>query len=328
MTPLPPLRFQPIFQPRIWGGRQLARLFGWLPGDEPIGEAWVLSDRDDHPSRVAGGPFAGRTLTEMIRSAPDAILGAQAGKHRRFPLLLKFLDAREALSVQVHPSDTHAHLLPANERGKTEAWVVMHADPGSRIYAGLVPDATPDKIRTALAERKLDELLASFEPKPGDGVMLPAGTVHALGGGIVLFEVQQNSDVTFRLHDWDRIDGKTGKPRALHIEESLACVDFARGAATPVTPVPETTTPDRRERLFDCEFFRVWRLFAREPFAIGAEGACRALVGIQGRATMKYRGGEMEFGPGAVVVWPAQLGVGECRPSGTEDFVLLEIALP
>jgi mannose-6-phosphate isomerase len=204
----------------------------------------------------------------------------------------------------------------------------MHAEPGSRIYAGLVPEATPAKIRTALAERKLDKLLSSFAPKPGDGVMLPAGTVHALGGGIVLFEVQQNSDVTFRLHDWDRIDVKTGKPRALHIEESLACVDFACGPATPVTPVPETTAPVRRERLFDCEFFRVWRLFAREPFPIGAEGTCRALVGIGGRATMKYRGGEMEFGPGAVVVWPAQLGVGECRPTVTEDFVLLEIALP
>lgn len=328
MNPLYPLRFEPIFQPRIWGGRQLARLFGSLPGDEPIGEAWVLSDRDDHPSRVADGPLAGRTITEILQADPTAILGRQAEQHRRFPLLLKFLDARETLSVQVHPTDRHTHLLPAGERGKTEAWVVLDAEQASRIYAGLAPQTTPEKMRAAVTEQRLAGLLASFVPKPGDGVMLHAGTVHALGGGVVLFEVQQNSDVTFRLHDWDRLDGKTGKPRTLHIEEALGCTNFAAGPVGPVTPALQTATPVRREQLFDCDFFRLWRLSAHDPFPIGAENACRVLVGITGRATMEYRLGQIDFGPGSVVLWPAQLGVGNCRPASAENLVLLEIALP
>src|SRR5262245_219870 len=138
--PLYPLRFEPIYQYRLWGGRRLAELLSApLPGDEPIGEAWILSDRDDHPSRVAEGPLKGKTIAELLEEWPGPMLGKLASRFPRFPLLLKFLDAREVLSVQVHPSDRQTEYIPAGETGKTEAWVVLEAGPESRIYAGLKP---------------------------------------------------------------------------------------------------------------------------------------------------------------------------------------------
>jgi mannose-6-phosphate isomerase len=325
MTPSP-LRFEPILQPRIWGGQQLARWYNRPAGGEPIGEAWVLSDRDDHPSRVADGPWQGRTIRQLLDEAPRAILGRDADRHRRFPLLLKFLDARDTLSVQVHPTDRHTALLPPGERGKTEAWVVLHAEPESRIYAGLAPGVTATELRQALAQRRVRDLLASFTPRPGDGVMLRAGTVHALGGGVMLFEVQQNSDVTFRLYDWDRVDN-AGKPRALHVEEALACTDFAQGPVGAVVPIVETTTPMRRERLFDCEFFRLWRLTGREAFPIGGDETCRVLVGLAGRCELEHPAGRTELAPGEVILWPAALGRGTAHSPAKEGFTVLQIAL-
>ena len=141
--PLYPLRFEPICQYRLWGGRRLADLLrAPLPGDGPIGEAWLLSDRDDHPSRVADGPLKGRTIAQLLEQSPEQLMGKLAGRFRRFPLLLKFLDARDTLSVQVHPSDRQKNYLPAGESGKTEAWVVLEEGPESCIYAGLKPAAT------------------------------------------------------------------------------------------------------------------------------------------------------------------------------------------
>src|ERR1700678_4812045 len=143
-----PLRFEPIYQYRLWGGRRLASLLAApLPNDGPIGEAWILSDRDDHPSRVADGPLKGQTITQVLEQFPKQLMGKLAGRFRRFPLLLKFLDAREMLSVQVHPSDAHTDLLPAGETGKTEAWVVLEAGPKSRIYAGLRQGTTAANLR-------------------------------------------------------------------------------------------------------------------------------------------------------------------------------------
>jgi mannose-6-phosphate isomerase len=208
-----PLRFAPIFQYRLWGGRRLAQLLtAPLLGDGPIGEAWVLSDRPDHQSRVAAGPLTGRSLGQLLEQFPEQMLGRLAPRFRRFPLLLKFLDARELLSVQVHPADRQTTYLSAGETGKTEAWVVLEAGLESRIYAGLQPGTTPEALRRALRNGAIGAQLAGFTPKPGDGIFLPAGTVHSLRGDVVVFEVQQNSDVTFRLCDWDRVDPTTGQP--------------------------------------------------------------------------------------------------------------------
>src|SRR5208283_3924012 len=235
--PLYPLRFEPIYQYRLWGGRRLANLLSApLPGDGPIGEAWLLSDREDHPSRVANGPLKGRSIGQLLHQWPEQLLGKLAGSFHRFPLLLKFLDARDTLSVQVHPSDQQTKYLPAGEHGKTEAWVVLEAGPESRIYAGLKPATTADDLRRAIANRTVAGHLASFKPRPGDGIFLPAGTVHSLGD-LVVFEVQENSDVTFRLYDWDHVDAKTGHLRALQVDQALACIDFVDGAAGLVMPL-------------------------------------------------------------------------------------------
>jgi mannose-6-phosphate isomerase len=325
-VPLYPLRFEPIYEHRVWGGRRLGDLLtAPLPPDGRIGEAWVLSDRDDHPSRVANGPLKGRTIEQLQKQSPEQLLGKFAQRFRRFPLLLKFLDARDLLSVQVHPSDRQTDLLPAGERGKTEAWVVLEAGPESRVYAGLKPGTTPDDLRRAIPNRSVADHLATFTPKPGDGVFVQAGTVHSLGD-VMVFEVQQNSDVTFRLYDWDRLDAKTGDPRALHIDQAIACMDFAQGAVGPVAPVVEATTPVLRERLFQCEHFWLWRLQGESPLTVGAAHTPHVLVCIGGEGQLEHDGAIYAVAKGDVLLLPAVVGECVCRPRGAVN--LLEVALP
>jgi mannose-6-phosphate isomerase len=157
------------------------------------------------------------------------MLGKFAHRFQRFPLLLKFLDAHETVSVQVHPTEANTNLLPAGETAKTEAWVVLEAGTESRIFAGLKSGTSADNLQRAIANGTVADQIACFTPRPGDSVFLRAGTVHSLGGDIVVSEIQQNSDVTFRLYDWGHVDMKTGRPRALQIEQAMACIDFAEG---------------------------------------------------------------------------------------------------
>jgi mannose-6-phosphate isomerase len=322
-----PLRFEPIYQYRLWGGRRLADvLTAPLPGDGPIGEAWLLSDRDDHQSHVANGPLKGRTIGQLYKQWPEQVLGKLAGRFRRFPLLLKFLDARDMLSVQVHPSDAHTDLLPAGETGKTEAWVVLEAESKSRIYAGLKSATTADNLRRAIANGAVADHLVCFTPKPGDGVFLPAGTVHALGGDVMVFEVQQNSDVTFRLYDWDHVDAKTGQRRALQVDQAIACIDFAQGTIGPVVPVVEEVKPVLRERLFLCENFGLWRLRGESPFMVGAAGTPRVLVCLTGDAQLEHDGTNYAVGKGDVLLLPAVVGACAFRPRSAVS--LLELSLP
>jgi mannose-6-phosphate isomerase len=324
--PLYPLRFEPIYQYRLWGGRRLADLLtAPLPGNGPIGEAWVLSDRDDHDSRVADGPLKGRTIGQLVEQSPEQLLGRLAGRFNRFPLLLKFLDVREMLSLQVHPADDRKDLLPAGETGKTEAWVVLEAGTKSRIYAGLKPGTTADDLRRAVASGVVADNVASFVPKQGDGVFLPAGTVHSLGGDVVVFEIQENSDVTFRLDDWGHVDPKTGRPRSLQVDLALSAIDVSQGAISPVSPVVEATTPVERERLFDCDYFRLWRLRGQSPFAVGAAGAPRVLVCLEGTGRVEHDGETYAAGKGDVLLLPAAIGVCAFRPTG--PVTLLEVAL-
>lgn len=323
MPLLHPLRFEPIYQYRLWGGRRLADwLTAPLPGDGPIGEAWLLSDRDDHPSCVAEGPFKGRTIAQLMERSAEDILGRLSPRFNRFPLLLKFLDVTGMLSVQVHPSDTNRELIPQGETGKTEAWVVLEAEPGSRVYAGLKSGTTAADLR-ALSTQTVDNHLASFSPRRGQGLLIEAGVVHTLGGGVVIFEVQENSDVTFRLYDWDHIDPHTGHPRALQVEQALACVDFAQGA---IIPVDETIKAVASERLFDCSHFQLWRLQSTASFPVGAANAPRVLVCIDGAGHIEHAGSDYAMEKGAVVLMPAVVGVCRFRPEG--PVTLLEIAVP
>jgi mannose-6-phosphate isomerase len=324
-SPLYPLRFEPIYQYRLWGGRQLAGLVGTPLPNGPVGEAWVLSDRDDHASTVGNGPLKGQTIGQLMDGFQKQLMGKLAGCFRRFPLLLKFLDAHEMLSVQVHPGYPAGRPLPKGEKAKTEAWVVINAGTESRIYAGLKPGATPDILQRAISNKTLADHLASFTPTPGDGVFIPAGTVHAMGGDVVVFEIQQNSDTTFRLYDWGHIDAKTGKPRALQMDQALACIDFAGGAAGLVNPILDATAPER-ELVFDCEPFRLWRLRSHSPFPVGGVDLPRVLVCVEGTGQIEHDGATYAVERGEVWLLPADLGV--CRFLPRHAVNMLEIALP
>jgi mannose-6-phosphate isomerase len=297
-----------------------------LPGNGPVGEAWLLSDRDDHQSCVANGPLKGRTIRQLLEQFPEQLLGKLGGLFRRFPLLLKFLDVHEMLSVQVYPTKANTNLLPAGETAKTEAWVVLEAGTESRIYAGLKPQTTEADLRRALTNGTVADQLACLTPKPGDAVFLRAGTVHSLGGDVVVFEMQQNSDVTFRLYDWDHVDPKTGKPRPLQVDKAIPCIDFAEGPVGRVTPVVEATTPVERERLFQCEHFWLWRLRGGSPFSVGAAGVPRVLVCTEGAGEVEQGGASYAVAKGDVFLLPAVISACTFRPHGAVN--LLEIALP
>jgi mannose-6-phosphate isomerase len=327
LTTLYPLRFDPIFQYRLWGGHRLGDLLSTpLPGSGPFGEAWVLSDREDHPSRVADGALKGQTLGQLMDHYPKELMGKLAHRFRRFPLLLKFLDVQEMLSVQVHPSDDRADLLPPGETGKTEAWVVVEAGAESKIYDGLKPGTTLESLRESLSDGTLRDRLAGVAPKPGDAFFTPAGTVHSLGDGVVVFEIQENSDVTFRLYDWGHIDPTTGQPRPLQVEKALAAVCFGNGQAGLVTPVVESTTPVERERLFSAKHFLLWRLQVHTPFCVGSANLPRVLVCVQGAGNVEHEGAMYPIARGEVWILPAAVGVCTFHPGG--PVTLLEIAIP
>ena len=326
-TRLYPLRFEPIYQYRLWGGRRLASLLSVpLPGDGPIGEAWVLSDRTDHQSQIANGPLKGQTIGQVMKQFPESLMGKLSSRFTRFPLLLKFLDAHEMLSVQVHPSDAHPDLIPAGDTAKTEAWVVVEAEKGSQIYAGLKSSTTPGSLSESLKEGTIAERLVSISPKSGDAVFIPAGTVHTLGNDVVVFEVQQNSDVTYRLYDWGHIDSVTKELRPLQVDQALACIDFGSRNSGLVTPRVETTGPVERERLFDCAAFLLWRVRGQAQFTVGAIAEPHVLVGIEGSGRIMHDGTPYAVGKGDVWLLPAEVGVCAFEPSG--EATMLEIAIP
>jgi mannose-6-phosphate isomerase len=272
---------------------------------------------------VADGPLAGTTLRDLLRQYRGDLLGDRLARYDTFPLLLKFIDAREPLSVQVHPNDQLAQSLAGVPRGKTEAWVVLHAEPRSRIYAGLKAGVGRRELERALADGTTADCLHSFEPQVGDCVFFPAGTVHALGGGITIFEVQQTSDTTYRLFDWDRTDPKTGRPRELHVEKALASIDFARGPVGPVSLTDDPTSGGLSEQLVRCDYFVLRRFHTASPTYVGV-GQCRILVALNGRAVVEHGGQSYPLRPYDVMLLPpakAKDGAAMLRPDGMTTFL-------
>jgi mannose-6-phosphate isomerase len=289
-----------------------------LPDAGPFGEAWVLSDRDDHNSKVANGAWAGQTLRQLLERCPEEMLGELSGNSRRFPLLLKFLDCKKMLSVQVHPSDANG---PRGESGKTEGWVVLEAGPESRVSAGLKPGVDRKALMDALAAEEPERVLRSFTPVRGVSFFIPAGRVHSLGGDVTVFEIQQNSDVTYRLSDWGHVDEQTGQPRPLQADQALACVDFGDSVSALCAP-----TNEDREKVFDCEPFRLWRRKGESPFALGATASPTVLVGQKGSGTLEHGDEAYALTGGDVLILPAVVGSCRFRPLGSAS--VLEIALP
>src|SRR3954471_22695470 len=264
-----PLKFKPRFLEKIWGGRKLQTLLGKpLPADKPIGESWELYDfppgviegsGDQWTSaQIANGPLAGRTLHWLVQEFGRDLYGdvPLAGEHGQFPILIKFLDAREDLSVQVHPDQQYADAHPGAHL-KTEAWYVLQHDEGARILKGLVPGATRDDFEAASVVGGIDRLIKSIPARDGDCYYLPSGTVHALGAGMLVAEVQTPSDTTFRLFDFNRIDASTGKPRRLHVAEALACIDFSGKPEAPQQRSHVAGFHTTVSRLVSCPYFKI-----------------------------------------------------------------------
>jgi mannose-6-phosphate isomerase len=307
-----PLHFEPYLRPMVWGGRRLQELLGKpLPGTEPYGETWELSDHASHTSRVADGPLAGQTLHELMVLHREPLLGP-AAQCTTFPLLVKLLDANDWLSVQVHPDVEKVKTLWPGEGGKTEAWFVLDAKPGSRIYAGLRPGVDERRLRGALAAGNVADCLHSFEPQPGDCLFLRAGTVHAVGGGVLMAEVQQTSDATFRLFDWNRRDAQ-GRSRPLHIEQAIACIDWEQGPIEPIRVgdfTREPIGPLERHHLVSCPYFDLEFLCGGEPVALGGNRRAQIVIVLRGNA----RVGDAEMTTGQTWLLPAAMSSTRLEP--------------
>lgn len=254
--PPEPFRIEPIFVPRIWGSRSLAPLFPEKTNlAEPIGEAW-LTGMD---CRVASGPFAGKTLGEAWREMPREWRGEKFKEPGDFPLLVKFIFPQDKLSIQVHPDDAYAevHEKAAGGRGKTEMWHVISAEPGAQVLVGLRPGVDKQKFLAALEAHTLEELFVTHPVQAGDTFFLPAGTPHTIGPGMVLCEVQQYSDLTYRVYDYGRVDAQ-GQPRELHIRKALEVIDFGSSKGGKVTA--RQIVPGSWSELAKCPYFTAERM--------------------------------------------------------------------
>ncbi len=250
------IQFKPLYKERVWGGRGLADKLGRsdVPGgaDDPVGESWEVVDRADDQSVVARGPYAGLTLRRLIEEHPAAVMGAGYPIHRPFPILVKWLDCRDRLSLQVHP--------PANIAGelggepKTENWFIAESEPGAGLLVGLKPGTTREDFEAALRETRLEALVHRVEVQPGDSMFVYSGRLHAIDAGNLILEIQQNSDTTYRVYDWGRM-GTDGKPRQLHVDQSLKSIDFNDFEPDPI----HTEGQGREQTLAECPEFRIRR---------------------------------------------------------------------
>jgi len=243
-----PIAFSPIYMTRVWGGRSLETVYQRdLPDDQPYGESWEMSDRADEQSIVSSGPFAGKSLHDLWTNHREEIFGDDLTGDR-FPLLIKILDARDDLSIQVHPPAEVADELGGDP--KTEMWYIADCDPGAKLYIGLKDGCTRESFERSLAEGTVEEQVHAVSPRAGESIFIPSGRLHAIGAGFIIYEIQQNSDTTYRVFDWNRV-GLDGDPRDLHIDESMASIDFD-------DLEPGMDQPDG-DTLASCEYFFVTR---------------------------------------------------------------------
>ncbi len=300
-----PIIFEPLFMERVWGGRRLETLLGKrLPPSVRIGEAWELVDREEAQSVVHDGTFRGWTLHELWTERRAQIFGADLADTPRFPLLCKILDAQERLSVQVHPPADVAPRLGGEP--KTEMWYLLDALLDSDLYAGLKHGVTREAFERALLAGEVAGQIHSFPIKAGDIMFIPSGRIHAIGAGNLIVEIQQNSDTTYRVFDWNRL-GLDGKPRKLHVAESLESINY--DDAEPGVQEPSG------ELLVECPLFRVERWELTEPRA-AEPGRFAIFTVTAGRVAC----GGREFQRGAFFLLPASAAGGELRPleAGTQ----------
>ena len=305
------LLFEPVYMERVWGGSYLRQLPGrHLPDTgAPIGESWELSDRPEAVSVVASGPAKGMTLSELWSGYRVQVFGEPSLSWGRcwFPLLIKVLDCGDDLSIQVHPPLEAARALGGE--CKTEMWYVYDADPGARLIAGLKDGVSRSRFEEAVKLGSVAECVHQLHPRSGDSLFVHSGRIHALGKGMLVFEVQQNSDTTYRVYDWDRV-GLDGKPRELHVQECLQCIDFADHS-------PSLQPSETGQVLADCDHFRVTRFESGKPRRQENKPRGRIIMAIK-----PTQWGDEVVMPGRVAIWPA------CVPAPEPVGEWLEIELP
>lgn len=325
-----PLTFAPVFKDYPWGGRNLETKLGREIPEGIVAESWEISGHPNGQTPVRTGPLAGLTLSDVQAKLGEALLGSRnrrALQLDKFPVLIKLLDAHRWLSVQVHPNDEYA-LEHEGELGKTEMWVVLHAEPGAELIYGLKSGVDRQTFIAAVAEERSQDLLHRLTVEAGDVIFVPAGSVHALGPGIVVAEIQQNSDTTYRIYDWGRL-GNDGKPRPLHVDQALAVIDWEQVEPGPVTPVVLADNGVRLEAIGGCPYFQSERLHMQSGSAYtdSCRGQTFQIWGIlRGQAILHWQGEPVTLSAVSWVLLPAALG--EFSVRSDEESVLLRVFTP
>lgn len=298
-----PLRLKPCLRSYLWGGTRLREEYH-KTGAGIIAESWELSVRSDGPTLIGSGAHCGESLADILCAAPAGMAGTRCGI-APFPLLIKLIDAQKDLSVQVHPSDAAA-CREKGEQGKTEMWYVVDCEPESTLFLGFSRAVTPDELRQRAQDGTICEVLNRVAVHPGDVFFVRPGTVHAIGAGILVAEIQQNSDTTFRVYDYNRL-GADGKPRQLHLERAIEVMNCApaQGAADTLLPCP----PDGVQEVLTCEYFRVRRAEVKRRIDLSTEGGSFThLMCVRGGGDILCGGRNYPFRQGDSYFLPAALG--------------------
>lgn len=314
-----PLTFHPILKERVWGGRNLEALYGKiLPSKSPYGESWEITDRPEGTSVIANGPWEGKTLNDLMLDHKEELLGTAKCQDGHFPLLVKILDAQNKLSIQVHPPAEVADRLSGQP--KTEMWYVAGIDTGADLYVGLKKGVTAEEFTQRITDGTVADCFHRIEPSVGDSLLLESGRVHALGAGNIIFEIQQNSDTTYRVFDWNRV-GLDGKPRDLHIDQALASIDF-NDFEPSMKPRMEPSSNVVRESIVDHPLFSVNSVGIPEGESIQSnDSQCQVIAVTEGSVELEFEGDKLERTKGDFVLLPACLSSLSLR--ATKDSHLL-----
>lgn len=299
-----PLVFTPDYKELVWGGEKLRTVYGKNIPSDHTGESWEIACRDNGQSIVANGQFKGLTLEELLLKHGKEVIGKAYVEGDKFPLLLKIIDAKADLSVQVHPDDAYSAINENGELGKTEAWVVLDAEPGAKLVIGLVAGTTKASFIKALDEGRLTSILNQIEIKTGDVIDIPAGLVHAIGTGVLLAEIQQNSDTTYRVYDWDRV-GLDGKGRDLHIAQALDTIDFEGVHSTEC--IPGTTVEEdgySHTKYISNIYFALERLGVQKAYASTRDYNFEMYMVVEGGGILKGDFDEIHLKKGDSLIIP------------------------
>jgi mannose-6-phosphate isomerase len=315
-----PLTFRPILKDRVWGGRRLNELYRkQLPPAIPIGESWEISDRAGDISVVTNGAFAGKDLHWLVENLGADLLNDAKLKDGRFPLLIKILDASDKLSLQVHPPESKAQLLGGEP--KTELWYIAEARPDAELYVGLRQGCTREQFTEKLKDGSVADCFHRLPVRGGDAMFLPSGRVHALGAGMVIFEIQQNSDTTYRVFDWNRA-GLDGKPRELHVNQSLESIDFSDFEPGPLRATELAGSKKVRSLLRD-ELFSVDVVVLHNAEAVPLSTGLMRIIGVvRGEVGVRYASGNLTLSAGQFCLIPAGLTKVSFEATGHETECL------